>query len=83
MQRIKIMNILGKKCIKCGYSDIRAIAIDHINGGGSKERNLAGGSYYSFVLKKLKKDAKDYQLLCYNCNQIKKIENNEERYRKY
>lgn len=75
--RNKCLKILGKVCVKCGFTDERALTIDHINGGGCKERTTKGGSYYSFLFKKLSKGNKDYQLLCANCNQIKKVENNE------
>ena|ERR1035437_3680760 len=78
-QRKEILNILGDKCLKCGFDDERALCIDHKHGGGTKEREKIGGGYYSYVLKRLKNECKEYQVLCCNCNQIKKIENNEER----
>lgn len=78
-QRKEILAILGGKCIECNFDNEKALAIDHKFGGGTKERETIGGGYYSFVLKKLKNGCNDYQILCYNCNQIKKIDNNEER----
>ena len=36
-KRINVVERLGNKCIVCGYSDPRALQIDHINGGGGKE----------------------------------------------
>lgn len=78
-QRAEILKLLGGKCKKCGFDDSRALAIDHINGGGTKERKDIGGGYYSYVLKKIKSGSLDYQILCCNCNQIKKIEQSEER----
>lgn len=82
-QRLLILEILGNKCVKCEFEDQRALAIDHINSGGNKERNAVGGAYYSYVLAKLKVGSNEYQLLCFNCNQIKRIETDEERVRKY
>lgn len=76
-QREEILKLLGSKC-RCGFSDERALAIDHINGGGSIERKSIGGGYYSHILSKIKDGSKDYQILCFNCNQIKKIENKEQ-----
>lgn len=29
-------------CVKCGFSDIRALCLDHINGGGTKESRKGG-----------------------------------------
>lgn len=75
-QREDIFSILGEVCCICGFNDKRALAIDHINGGGTKERKIGGG-YYSLILNKLKNNSKDYQILCFNCNQIKKVENKE------
>ena len=62
-------------CVKCGFSDIRALQIDHINGGGSKHKRSCSGSheYYKTMIVY----PEDYQLLCANCNQIKKCEDRE------
>ena len=82
-QRIEILELLGCKCVKCNFNDDRALAIDHKFGGGTKERETVGGGYYSHVLKKIKSGSNDYQILCFNCNQIKKIENKEEKVKKH
>ena len=80
--RTALLGLLGDKCIKCGFSDTRALQVDHINGGGSRERtekgSRAGNNYY--ILKEIMcgKLGK-YQLLCANCNWIKRSENNEVR----
>lgn len=81
--REEIILILGTKCVECGFDDKRALNIDHINGGGKKEQAKMGGNYYSSILKKIKLGSKEYQLLCCNCNQIKKKENKEERSHTY
>jgi|GEM_PF-2401918 len=82
--RMKLIEALGGKCARCGFSDWRALQIDHINGGGTQERkkyvpNGKGFSYkyYNDILKRVEAGSKDYQLLCANCNQIKKYENKE------
>lgn len=73
--REKIIKKYGGKCIKCNFSDSRVLQIDHINGGGQKEFRLLGsGKYYKNILKDT---TGKYQLLCANCNSIKKYENNE------
>lgn len=73
--REKAINKLGGKCCKCGYYDHRALQIDHINGGGSKE--LKSMSRSTYLNKIIKGETKAYQLLCANCNWIKRYENNE------
>jgi len=76
--REAIMSNLGFECVRCGFSDIRALQIDHINGGGSKERSVRGTqSYYKIILNKIISGSTDYQILCANCNWIKRVENKE------
>ena len=67
-------------CKKCGFNDIRALTIDHINGGGSSHRRelrAKGWNFYSKLIKDGYPD--DYQVLCMNCQFIKMYENNERR----
>jgi hypothetical protein len=72
--REDLIKFMGGKCIKCGFNDIRALQVDHINGGGCKERKAIGlATFYHNV----RIDPKKYQLLCANCNWIKRWENNE------
>jgi hypothetical protein len=73
--RDMIFELLGNKCTKCPFSDKRALQIDHINGGGSQERKIYKSpvAFYHKVINK----PSDYQLLCANCNMIKKHENKE------
>lgn len=77
--RTAILEILGNKCERCGFEDYRALQIDHIHGGGTKESKSFnhGHSYYVYILKKLKKGSKDYQCLCANCNWIKRVDRKE------
>ena len=43
------------KCLKCGFSDRRALQIDHINGGGIKERRIGNTrQFHHKVLKSIK-----------------------------
>lgn len=78
--RVKSINILGGKCKRCGFSDKRALQIDHINGGGLKELRRIGG--YKIYLRIINGDnsvRREYQILCANCNWIKRYENKENR----
>jgi hypothetical protein len=66
--------ILGETCAVCGFSDRRALQIDHKKGGGSKDRKEMG---YRALLEKVLKNPEDYQILCANHNWIKRCENGE------
>lgn len=75
--RERAILLLGGRCVKCGFSDHRALQFDHINGGGNRERNSgirAGAHLHRRVLKG---NHEGLQLLCANCNWIKRYENNE------
>ena len=78
--RQKVIDSLGRKCKKCGFKDIRALQIDHINGGGYKEiKGLSAKYRYRLVLETIKTNKNKYQLLCANCNWIKRFEDKEVR----
>lgn len=72
--RPKCIALLGGRCISCGYdTDIRALQIDHINSDGSIDRKTKkGGSYYHHILNTI--GSGRYQVLCANCNAIKRAE---------
>jgi hypothetical protein len=84
---MEIFNLLGNKCINpynlphpdwC--NDPRCLQIDHINGGGCKHlKRLHGdrGKLYREILKEIKVGSKDYQLLCANCNWLKRYKDKE------
>lgn len=76
-RRNQIFSILGDKCIRCGFKDKRALQIDHVNGGGTKERRSYGNrldKHYKDVFEAVKNGSKEYQILCANCNSIKRYE---------
>ena len=62
------------KCRRCGFSDIRALSIDHINGGGVKHIRVIG-NFYSWLINN--NFPPGFQVLCMNCQWIKRAENNE------
>ena len=81
--RIEIVRMFGGECQRCGYKDWRALQIDHVDGGGSKERRMLSHNLTAVFWKKEKeKNPKKYQLLCANCNWIKRYENNELKWEK-
>lgn len=66
------------KCARCEFSDVRALQIDHILGGGKKQQNIIGkNNFYQWL--KRKHYPPGYQVLCANCNWIKKEEKDENR----
>ena len=75
----EIFEFFGSKCAHCGFDNPLALQIDHVNGGGKKERIIRTGTatFYRHVLKEIKSGSKEYQLLCANCNWIKRFINNE------
>ena len=73
--REKLFEILGgKKCVKCGFDDQLALEFDHKRDDGNIERSLS--SAVSLHLLKYAKNPeltkKSLQVLCSNCNQIKR-----------
>ena len=84
-RKLNIIALLGGKCVCCGFNDSRALCIDHIKGNGREHRrkftasngNFRGRKYYMSIYRELLNGSMDYQLLCANCNQIKKYENKE------
>lgn len=77
--RVEMLTTLGGKCKKCGFADSRALQVDHINGGGNKERmsGRTSGYYFKNVTESFLRGENKYQLLCANCNWVKRHENNE------
>lgn len=72
----EIFNKLGHSCCKCGFSDKRALQIDHVFGGGNQEHAEISNAR-AFLQKVLSDTEGLYQILCANCNWIKRMENKE------
>lgn len=76
--RAAALALLGNTCKRCGFSDERALQIDHINGGGRKEARAIGGSDgICRKILRMEHPEYEYQVLCCNCNWIKRAENGE------
>lgn len=73
--RQQVFDLLGRRCVRCGFSDERALQIDHINGGGATERKTL--NLPTMHKKILREKGVGYQILCANCNWIKRAENKE------
>lgn len=72
--RERALDVLGgPRCGCCGFSDLRALQIDHVAGDGYAKRKKGehGQRLYASVIKT---GGVGYQVLCANCNWIKKVE---------
>lgn len=74
-----ILDLMGGKCVRCPFNDYRALQIDHVHGGGGLEEKTVGKGikYLRHVARSFTGNEGRYQILCANCNVIKKFENNE------
>lgn len=75
--RLEVMNLLGGAvCKSCGYTDMRALQFDHIDGSGRVDRKKYGGQPTK-VWARIKREQHLFQVLCANCNSIKRHEERE------
>uniref|UniRef100_A0A6M3LDR7 Uncharacterized protein n=1 Tax=viral metagenome TaxID=1070528 RepID=A0A6M3LDR7_9ZZZZ len=80
--KLEVLTHYGKGecvCVKCGFNNIRALSIDHIEGGGNRHRKSKlrpASSFYTWL--KAENYPTGYQTLCMNCQFIKRDENNEQ-----
>jgi len=84
--KLEVFTHYGNKCAHCGFSDIRALQMDHIDGNGMKDRKENGMGCSHMRYSKVLKDRtllEKFQLLCANCNWIKRAENKEHKALKY
>ena len=57
-------------CACCGENHYEFLSVDHINGGGKKDRRMKekqGSLFYTWIIKNGFPDG--YRILCHNCNQ--------------
>jgi hypothetical protein len=64
-------------CVQCGFANLDALCIDHVNNDGAVHRaglgggrNYGGGIYYWL---RAHNYPEGYQTLCFNCNAIKEL----------
>ena len=72
-----IIEKLGGKCVRCGFEDIRALQIDHKDGGGNQHIKSFNGNFRNYYKSIRSSDLSGFQILCANCNWIKRYENRE------
>ena len=73
--KVKALSLLGRKCARCGETDIRLLTINHLNGDGTRHRVTMGQESYFHGPRSLymdiiygRIDRKTLDLRCYNCN---------------
>lgn len=79
MQKVKteVLTHYGRGrlvCVRCGFNDMRALSLDHIDGTGWAEK-YNGHALYMSLRGKGYPDG--YQTFCMNCQFIKREENKE------
>lgn len=58
-------------CACCGETEIKFLAIDHINGGGNAHRKSIPRGHYIYQWLRNEKYPDGFQVLCHNCNMAK------------
>lgn len=72
-EKLRLFEMYGKSCARCGFDDMRALSLDHINNDGNEQRRKLGErGVYRDAKKDLQPDK--YQILCMNCQFIKRVE---------
>jgi len=65
----EFVSAYGGKCYCCGEAEITFLTLDHINGGGHKERVKEGTGTQIYLRVRREGYPKDkYRLACMNCN---------------
>ncbi|KKK80424.1 hypothetical protein LCGC14_2823640 [marine sediment metagenome] len=81
--RVRALMFLGGCCARCGFRDMRSLNIDHVNGNGRKEKHEHRNIHLRglWLVQRALEEPGRYQVLCANCNSIKRCENKEYRKR--
>ncbi len=72
-RKIDLYNLYKGKCAHCECRDIRVLQLDHIHNNGAAHRKKMSSTVLITALLRGKIDKSDYQLLCANCNWIKRL----------
>jgi len=68
-RRLRVIEAYGGRCVCCGVTDIPFLTVDHVNGGGNKQRRenkFSTTSFYRWL--ETHSFPSQFQLLCHNCN---------------
>lgn len=68
-KQAEVLRAYGNKCSCCGESNPAFLTLDHVAGGGQRERRELGGGVMSIYHKAIRDGFPScYQILCFNCN---------------
>jgi len=69
----KVFAMYGAACSCCGFSDMRALTLDHVLNNGAEERKELGErGVYNRAIERHRSN--EYRILCMNCQFIKRVE---------
>lgn len=67
-KKIRVLKMLGGvRCLACSETDIVVLTVDHIFGGGGKERALRNVGHFYWDILKGRRCIEDLRCLCYSC----------------
>lgn len=67
-RRVSLLERYGGRCACCGEARTEFLAIDHVEGGGTRERNSTKPHEYYRRLLRSPVPLPGYRVLCHNCN---------------
>lgn len=70
-RRLRVLEGYGNCCACCGDRTLQFLALDHVDGGGYRQRKTGWGSYHCYIDAERRGFPSDYQVLCHNCNLAK------------
>ena len=69
------------KCVQCGFDDMRALSLDHVEGGGREHMEELGlkkaSDWYQWLKDHYYPEKPKLQVLCMNCQSMKERETHE------
>lgn len=75
-QRTAVLSYYGVNgnpvCRHCGFNDMRALVIDHVNNDGAEHKKTINADIYRWLEKN--NFPEGFQTLCHNCNYLKEYE---------
>lgn len=71
--RQQILDFYGRVCASCSHDDERVLQVDHVFNDGAEERRRFGKRIPA-LWKRIQANPERYQLLCANCNWLKRYE---------